>query len=519
MNHHPITVAAPRSLAQAGAPYLLQRDDDDFVSAMLAELGSSEGHARLAATRATVRDTEKQALKLYQPVQRRFHVALVEAWCDTAGNPRIDPARVDAAGLVLRRLRRNGTVEGWMRSSGVARGWMSVDRIGGDKADPLPIMRLALKDTGVAQIDKALRQLDATSEQSTLQEDVVPMFLAPPDVCTKSGQTVYYGVVPTASGELAQVEPDTDALFEDFGPQSEAFRRHLVQPLAGLQAFTFPTPPLPDRRFDRTWFRSLQDSAPLTSEQRFMLLLQQVAIEFDAFGDTPTASALQAQLAQIRLPYALRSGETSQRSTDAATFLREAVRVLLADGEGTVEMPLSWPALGADVRQRLSAAMSNAMLARFRSVKGRPGRYDEPDAKYVLRAFVRLKPEGNCPARTVWSDYTEPFVIAPWYEGAGDPVQIVLPDLSKRELLKQLKPNVAFTLPPSLQNLLCGDAKKLLDGEKGNCGFEVGWICSFSIPVITFCAFIVLNIFLSLFDLFFRWMLFIKICIPYPKAK
>ena len=28
-----------------------------------------------------------------------------------------------------------------------------------------------------------------------------------------------------------------------------------------------------------------------------------------------------------------------------------------------------------------------------------------------------------------------------------------------------------------------------------------------------------LNIFLSLFDLFFRWMLFIKVCIPFPTVE
>jgi hypothetical protein len=31
------------------------------------------------------------------------------------------------------------------------------------------------------------------------------------------------------------------------------------------------------------------------------------------------------------------------------------------------------------------------------------------------------------------------------------------------------------------------------------------------------CAFISLNIFLQLFDLIFRWMAYLKICIPIPK--
>jgi hypothetical protein len=73
-------------------------------------------------------------------------------------------------------------------------------------------------------------------------------------------------------------------------------------------------------------------------------------------------------------------------------------------------------------------------------------------------------------------------------------------------------------MPPAIGNLLKGDMKKLKDGEKlSTAGPEIAWLCSFSIPFITICAFIVLNIFLTLFDIIFRWMMFIKICIPIPK--
>jgi hypothetical protein len=121
--------------------------------------------------------------------------------------------------------------------------------------------------------------------------------------------------------------------------------------------------------------------------------------------------------------------------------------------------------------------------------------------------------------RTVWSEYSEPFVIAPWYEGSGaPPTQIALPDLTP-ELLKSLKPNVSFTVPPALQGLLMGNPKDLMEGKKGGSTLTVGWICSFSLPIITLCAFIVLNIFLTLFDLIFNWMFYIKVCIPFPKRK
>ncbi len=190
--------------------------------------------------------------------------------------------------------------------------------------------------------------------------------------------------------------------------------------------------------------------------------------------------------------------------------------MLFEEQGGFVEMPETWPALPADARARLLRAMSGAMRERFRAVKGRPGRYDDADAQYVLRAFVRLKPEGGCAARTIWSPVGEAFVIAPWYETSGNPVQIALPPPKS---LKSLKPNVSFVLPKELQALLMSSPEDLMKGKGGTGGVDVGWICSFSIPVITFCAFIVLNIFLSLFDLIFRWSMFIKVCIPYPKAK
>ncbi len=82
-----------------------------------------------------------------------------------------------------------------------------------------------------------------------------------------------------------------------------------------------------------------------------------------------------------------------------------------------------------------------------------------------------------------------------------------------------MKPNVAFQVPQPLFDLLAANTPEdFLDGKAGqSVGAALDWICAFNIPIITLCAFIVLNIFLSLFDLIFRWLLFIKICIPVPK--
>lgn len=523
--HHATAVAAPRGLTAGSGPLILDRDDPDFVGAVLHELGSEAGRAKLAATRAQARDAQ-QRLKLYQPVQRRFHLALIEAWCETAGGPRIDPARVDAAGLVLRRVRERvvggRTVEmheGWMSAAGQLRGWVEAGRLGDADADPKPAVRLEAGATGVAQIDRALRALAAHGDAALLDEQVTPLFVAPPEVCNAAGRTIFYGVVPTASSELAQTDADVESAFAGFGPESTAFRGHLVQPLRG-QRYLFPVPPdAATHRFDAGWLEALTKSAPGSRGYRFLQLLRQVAVELDAFGESAASRSLRAELAAITLSYRRQPWEARARTVDAASFLHDAVQVLFDEKPGAVEMPVYWPTLTQPARTRLAQAMSVAMRERFRAVMGRPGRFDEPDAQYVLRAFVRLKPAGRCPAKTIWSGYSERFVIAPWYETVGNPVQIALPNLRDRALLKSLKPNVAFVLPRELQNLLSGNPKDLMDGKSGNGGFDIGWICSFSIPVITFCAFIVLNIFLSLFDLIFRWLLFIKICIPYPKAK
>jgi hypothetical protein len=60
--------------------------------------------------------------------------------------------------------------------------------------------------------------------------------------------------------------------------------------------------------------------------------------------------------------------------------------------------------------------------------------------------------------------------------------------------------------------------KDLLAGKgKEGDSLGIGWVCSFSIPIITICAFIALNIILGLLDIFLRWIPLVKICLPVPK--
>ena len=211
--------------------------------------------------------------------------------------------------------------------------------------------------------------------------------------------------------------------------------------------------------------------------------------------NSAVSRAVFAELETIALPLVLQPGETIPRTVTAGTFLRACVPLLLerrrldeqeiaayqdagipmllaSDPTQTPEswpapeMPASWPARDAAATARLVAALAAALGERFKTVKGRAGRFDVAGARYQIRAFLRVKPECGCPTRTVWSDYSEPFTIAPWYEGSGaPPVQVPLPDATDRNLLKSLKPNVAFVVPPALNNLLGGSADDLAKGK------------------------------------------------------
>jgi len=96
---------------------------------------------------------------------------------------------------------------------------------------------------------------------------------------------------------------------------------------------------------------------------------------------------------------------------------------------------------------------------------------------------------------------------------------VPLPDPFDRNVLKNAKPAASFAVPPSLMNAMGGASLTSLSGgtaPSGGGGVGLGWICGFSIPLITICAFFVLNIFIALLNIVFFWIPFIKICIPFP---
>jgi hypothetical protein len=548
--------SAAGNAARTSRPTILQRTEQNFLPAVLEDLAKfmTGGRARLAASLATTRTT-RGVLKLFQPVQRTFHIALVDLACDRIGAPRLDPARVESGGLVLRRVWRdqnrvaNPTIlEGWRQDGARVAGWIRFASAAEADLDPDPERRRG--PSGHAQLDERL----ALSQNAVRKyaERTAPMFVAPPAACEAAGRTVVYGVIQTASTERVEPPPNATAPREQFpvadvrnrlSPFLRAVSGGYIVPNAGfkvrVKAGDTTDLEAQDQRHATTaaeagvrqWNTVNEDSA---SFRTYTDMLRQVALEYDAFGQSAQARAFYAELNRILLPIRP-AGRPTWHAEDmrrAGELLRQQHEVLVRHdrapqripGESwpewpAVQMPQNWPAVSATVTTALVSAAKNVLDKRLAQVPQGSGRFDDRDAQYRIRVFVRLRSEEGCPPKIVWSDYSEPFTIAPWYESGGvPPVPIPLPDPT-RDFLASLKPNVSFVVPGPLADFLNkNDPKKIMLGQGSAGSAQLGFVCGFSIPIITICAFILLSIVLGILDIFLRWLPFVKICVPLPSV-
>jgi hypothetical protein len=140
-------------------------------------------------------------------------------------------------------------------------------------------------------------------------------------------------------------------------------------------------------------------------------------------------------------------------------------------------------------------------LVRFRNDEGREQiRWADPDARSIVFR-----------------------VAAPFDPEASRPSLIQMPSLTdlKRGLAKgatMITPADTFNLINRLKLNKGVGPDTVPEGEPGP-SLGVQWICSFSLPVITLVAMILLMIMISLLNIVFFWMPWVRICLPFPKMK
>ena len=185
-------------------------------------------------------------------------------------------------------------------------------------------------------------------------------------------------------------------------------------------------------------------------------------------------------------------------------------------------MPDYWDSFSQTDGDLILGQIAALLQARSTQVTAPTGRFQDASRLYRLRIFLRLKSHmPGCPPELVWSRPSDPFRIAAWHESADrTTAPVPLPDPTDPNFRKNAKPNCSFAVPAGLMNAMQGaNLSDLSSGKTPSAGggVQLDWICGFSIPLITICAFFVLNIFLTLLNIVFWWLPIIKICIPFPK--
>lgn len=517
-------------------PVILQMNDDDFPARFLQDLATPNAPQ---ISSATVINTGAQPL--YQPVQRMVNIAMVDLCCTGLGNPRIDPTRVLSAGLVIRRVFRapgykkgrtyedQNTLSAWMRSATGQHAWI---KLAGDQelSDPDPGQRPQLK-SGQPELDRRLAAMYLSTAQTELS---TPAFAAPPAICAGLGRTVFYALIPTASSEVTDTQPKQPPIIDQAGLLAS-----LPALLRSSQFTSQPSTPMPPPIVDYRWISdeflntvyppTLSSSSPpsaptpnpnVASFQGFTTALRMLHTVFGAFDGTAQGNAILNLLNQHNVTF-------SDNSTQPMGAFYQSAKSALLDFNAysnpsvnppTLQMPAAWDSLNDSDQAELLAALSAALAPRSQNLLAPQGRFQDDSRYYRLRMFFRIKGDTpSCPPKLVWSQYSDPFKIAPWHAtGLRAHPPIPLPDPTS-EFVKNAKPNCAFQVPGNLMSAMQGTSLSgMMSGGGGGNGLSLSWICGFNIPLITICAFFVLNIFLSLLNIVFFWLPFIKICIPLP---
>ena len=130
------------------------------------------------------------------------------------------------------------------------------------------------------------------------------------------------------------------------------------------------------------------------------------------------------------------------------------------------------------------------------------------------------------PAVPVLSPPSQQFQMASHFDpdAPARKIQVALPIDTTAAALRKYDKGVSFMISDQLNQQMqrvTGTAlKDLVNGTVNDGGgYGLGMICSFSIPIITICAMIVLFIFVILLNIVFFWMPFLKICFPIPTLK
>lgn len=491
-------------------PELLDFDSDDFMQRAQSLLATDPTSlAGLKATPASYRnrppgkDATWQAsidhLKLYQPAHGHFYLVAASLVCRIPGLPDrlVQPQNGDRVGFVLRRLYGTSGELAWIDDASAQKGktWVEVS------------------DAGLV----------------AETETVLPLF---PMAYTAGTRTrrLYVGLIPTSSAEsfrnagVAAVTPQTgDRTQPRVDPRHDELQTKVLDQLDAIKSFESVT--TLSQRYEASGFvlLDLADFLDRNLPELFAAITG---------GD---ASQLAAEDTQVYDDLDVRAdGSTTWRQAVASAWLQaDAISGEPDAGAPTLTVDLNSSSLAEST---FTSDVHAALTARdARTGSPDPGTVEPVQSfespKYDLRGTTRYvircvyeRPQCGPLHDNVVSDASRQFGLATYFDtdAPARPLHIVLPIDTSVAGLRKTPKSVSFLMSNQLRAQLdrVKDGKRALQQDIDSGGdFDLGMICSFSIPIITICALIVLMIFISLLNIVFWWLPFLKICFPIPLKK
>jgi hypothetical protein len=526
----PLWGTAMQTSGALQGPALLRFASDTFMqdlSTLLATapdtlstyIARPESFRALAAGSADDWHPQLSQLKLYQPAHGHFYLLAAHLVCRAAGLPDkvVDSTRAEKVGFVLRRIGPNNEEMAWAVSPGTAtagRAWQ-----------PLTA--------------------DSNGEYLTLapDEEVLPMF--PLTFCNNGRRRrLLAGLVPTSSRETFQAAQSLSPFVTTLDPKNpvdprmERLETIVISRLNDLKAPLHDPTGLTQPEIDK--IKAERDKAE--KEASLFLLL-----DFADFLSTKLGDLWQALKGRVRPSgaelgrlYDTLGAVVDSSLADTSTW-RDALVATLDKRDAIIgELPLdggssSLPTYNLRHTPLDPEALRSQLDAVFKVVpatapaqSGAPGPIPgvppvpklDPAAgvQYVLRCVYR-RPQCGPFQPDVVSLATERFAIASFFDfdAPARPIRITMPVDTSVAGLRKFNKNVAFIISDKLRQQMNSvtDLKQVLDGNLASGQeFDLGVICSFSIPIITICALIVLLIFINLLNIVFWWLPFVRICFP-----
>jgi hypothetical protein len=459
-------------------PAVRRFTSDRFMDDLIAELAARpEGlRDRLAtASHPSYREpapgegeTTTDHLKLYQPAHGHFYLVASSLVCRLPGLPdhAVDRGHDEQAGFVIRRLDAGGELA-----------------LVGDDA-------------------RRTWQRAARGDALTAGEDVLPMF---PIGLGEPGRRrrLFAGLVPVArQEELQSAAIDGAAPAASSDDVLEGVKARVSHAIELLKSGDRPT-----------------EAAAIAAEvetSRFVLLdladflHGHLPAVWTALGGGARPGGAQGILVDRLRAWHTGAGTGPTLAAAALTAWAEAAAI--AGGSGG--------SLTADLRDSSvdPGELQTGLAAALHEVVGAPPAPPAPvpiaGTFYVLRCVYRrhlcgpLEPD-------VLSAPSAAFTLAPFFDpdAPARPVRISLPIDPSIAGLRKFKKNVTFALSGALRQKMV-QAGALKDDKLAPSGELDCPGLSFSIPIITICAMILLFLMIGLLNLIFWWLPFVKICIP-----